>query len=109
MDIDENATGNISQQAVTRPTDNETGHDPNRPEVPPKTREVSPGSGEAELGKDQGPPDFSDPQSDSLGSSTAPNNPKQDPIAKENSYSPDFKSEPEHKPVQDADIDTQGG
>lgn len=36
MDIDENAPGNISQQAVTRTTDNETGHEPSRsaPEVP---------------------------------------------------------------------------
>ncbi|ETF09357.1 hypothetical protein ACYSTU_16500 [Pseudomonas glycinis] len=36
MDIDENAPGNQSQQAVTRTTDNETGHDPKRenPEVP---------------------------------------------------------------------------
>lgn len=31
MEIDENAPGNQSQQAVTRSTDNETGHDP-RPE-----------------------------------------------------------------------------
>lgn len=28
MEIDENAPGNQSQQAVTRSTDNETGHDP---------------------------------------------------------------------------------
>ncbi|WP_053161263.1 hypothetical protein [Pseudomonas sp. P1.8] len=77
MDIDENAPGNVSQ-GDTSSTDKETGHSPNRPEVPLKT--VS-----------------------------APNNPKQDPAAKDNSYSPDFKSEPEHKPVQDADIDTQGG
>lgn len=36
MEIDENAPGNRSQQAVTRTTDNETGHDParNAPEVP---------------------------------------------------------------------------
>lgn len=36
MDIDENAPGNKSQQEVTRTTDNETGHDPqrNEPEVP---------------------------------------------------------------------------
>lgn len=36
MDIDENAPGNHSQQAVTRTTDNETGHDTKRgnPEVP---------------------------------------------------------------------------
>lgn len=36
MDIDENAPGNKSQQKVTRTTDNETGHDPqrNEPEVP---------------------------------------------------------------------------
>ncbi|RON86773.1 hypothetical protein BK668_18620 [Pseudomonas fluorescens] len=36
MEIDENAPGNQSQQAVTRTTDNETGHDPKRnvPEVP---------------------------------------------------------------------------
>lgn len=36
MDIDEKAQGNISQQPVTRTTDNETGHDPHRdePEVP---------------------------------------------------------------------------
>ena len=27
MDIDKNAPGNISQQEVTRGTDNETGHD----------------------------------------------------------------------------------
>ncbi|QVN04667.1 hypothetical protein JYG35_13380 [Pseudomonas rhodesiae] len=30
MDIDENAPGNLSQQAVTRGTDNETGHDPRK-------------------------------------------------------------------------------
>ncbi|RIJ13486.1 hypothetical protein DXT77_00900 [Pseudomonas sp. 91RF] len=36
MDIDENAPGNQSQQAVTRTTDNETGHDPRykKAEVP---------------------------------------------------------------------------
>lgn len=36
MDIDENAPGNQSQQKVTRTTDNETGHDPQRknPQVP---------------------------------------------------------------------------
>ncbi|RON86774.1 hypothetical protein BK668_18625 [Pseudomonas fluorescens] len=36
MEINENAPGNRSQQAVTRTTDNETGHDPSRnaPEVP---------------------------------------------------------------------------
>lgn len=28
MDINEKAPGNLSQQAVTRGTDNETGHDP---------------------------------------------------------------------------------
>ncbi|NUT76609.1 hypothetical protein HNO86_16320 [Pseudomonas sp. C1C7] len=32
MDIDENAPGNMSQQEVTRTTDNETGHDPRRGE-----------------------------------------------------------------------------
>ncbi|OPA84033.1 hypothetical protein BFW87_29485 [Pseudomonas fluorescens] len=32
MEINENAPGNISQQAVTRGTDNETGHDPKRDE-----------------------------------------------------------------------------
>ncbi|WP_426136432.1 hypothetical protein [Pseudomonas sp. PWP3-1b2] len=32
MDINENAPGNISQQAVTRGTDNETGHDATRDE-----------------------------------------------------------------------------
>jgi hypothetical protein len=30
MDIDKSAPGNISQQEVTRGTDNETGHDPRR-------------------------------------------------------------------------------
>ncbi len=35
MDIDENAPGNQSQQAVTRTTDNETGHDPGRSEPQP--------------------------------------------------------------------------
>ncbi|CRM79697.1 hypothetical protein [Pseudomonas sp. 37 R 15] len=35
--------------------------------------------------------------------------PASDPGAEENDYSPDFKSEPEHKPETDADIDTQGG
>jgi hypothetical protein len=109
VDIDENATGNISQQAVTRSTDNETGHDSHRQEVPLKAPDLNPGSGEIEQGKDQGSPDVSDSQNESSGSATAPNNPKQDPIAKENPYSPDFKSEPEHKPAQDADIDTQGG
>ncbi|MFJ7315523.1 hypothetical protein ACIQVE_22750 [Pseudomonas sp. NPDC098747] len=36
MEIDENAPGNLSQQEVTRTTDNETGHDPRRdqPEIP---------------------------------------------------------------------------
>ena len=36
MDIDENAVGNMSQQDVTRRTDNETGHDPRKdqPQVP---------------------------------------------------------------------------
>ncbi|UFQ02766.1 hypothetical protein KJY40_14085 [Pseudomonas fitomaticsae] len=34
MDIDENAPGNRSQQAVTRTTDNETGHDPRKDESP---------------------------------------------------------------------------
>ncbi|EPA93997.1 hypothetical protein [Pseudomonas sp. G5(2012)] len=36
MDIDENAVGNMSQQDVTRTTDNETGHDPRKdqPQVP---------------------------------------------------------------------------
>lgn len=32
MEINEKAPGNISQQAVTRNTDNETGHDPRRDE-----------------------------------------------------------------------------
>ena len=32
MEINEKAPGNISQQAVTRGTDNETGHDPRRDE-----------------------------------------------------------------------------
>jgi hypothetical protein len=32
MDIDKSAPGNISQQEVTRSTDNETGHDPRRDE-----------------------------------------------------------------------------
>jgi hypothetical protein len=32
MEINENAPGNISQQDVTRGTDNETGHDPRRDE-----------------------------------------------------------------------------
>lgn len=34
MDIDEDAPGNRSQQAVTRTTDNETGHDPRKDESP---------------------------------------------------------------------------
>ncbi|QHD06577.1 hypothetical protein [Pseudomonas sp. R76] len=40
MDINEKAPGNLSQQAVTRGTDNETGHDPRRDgeaaELPPE-------------------------------------------------------------------------
>ncbi|SDU96492.1 hypothetical protein [Pseudomonas mucidolens] len=32
MEINENAPGNLSQQVVTRGTDNETGHDPQRDE-----------------------------------------------------------------------------
>lgn len=32
MEINEKAPGNLSQQAVTRGTDNETGHDPRRDE-----------------------------------------------------------------------------
>ena len=32
MDINKSAPGNISQQEVTRGTDNETGHDPRRDE-----------------------------------------------------------------------------
>eukprot|EP01133_Synstelium_polycarpum_P009849 gene9849-11510_t len=36
MEINEKAPGNVSQQGVTRGTDNETGHDPRRdqPEAP---------------------------------------------------------------------------
>lgn len=34
MEIDEDAPGNRSQQAVTRTTDNETGHDPRKDESP---------------------------------------------------------------------------
>ena len=106
MDIDENAPGNVSQQGGTGSSaDNETGHDPKRADVPLKKPEVDTSSGEKKLGNDPDSPNVSDP----FGSATAPNNPKPDPIAKENSYSPDFKSEPEHKPVQDGDIDTQGG
>jgi len=37
MDIDKSAPGNISQQEVTRGTDNEAGHDPRRDE-----REIRP-------------------------------------------------------------------
>ena len=106
MDIDENAPGNISQQGgAGSSADNETGHNPRRPDVPLKKSRINPGSGKNELGNDQDSTYVSDP----FGSATAPNNPKHDPVAKGNSYSPDFKSEPEHKPVQDADIDTQGG
>lgn len=36
MDIDKSAPGNISQQEVTRGTDNETGHDPWRDQLPPE-------------------------------------------------------------------------
>lgn len=35
MDIDENAPGNISQQDVTRTTDDEAGHDPKRDDQVP--------------------------------------------------------------------------
>lgn len=44
MDIDEKAPGNTSQQPVTRTTDNETAHDPQRdePEVPLPADDDSP-------------------------------------------------------------------
>ncbi|KAA0943532.1 MULTISPECIES: hypothetical protein [unclassified Pseudomonas] len=35
--------------------------------------------------------------------------PASDPVAKDNEFSPDFKSEQEPKPETDADIDTPGG
>jgi hypothetical protein len=106
MDIDESAPGNISQQGgVGSHADNEAGHDPKRPEVPITKPQINPSTGNKPLGSDRD----STHVSDAFGSATAPNNPKHDPVAKENSYSPDFKSEPEHKPVQDGDIDTQGG
>lgn len=44
MDIDKNAPGNISQQEVTRGTDNEAGHDPRRDEHeirPPQNDDAS--------------------------------------------------------------------
>jgi len=43
------------------------------------------------------------------GPDKVPNNPKNDSTAKENPFSPDFKSEPMHKPQKDADIDTPSG
>ena len=44
MDINENAPGNLSQQAVTRGTDNETGHDPRNDEdnIPLQTEDDAP-------------------------------------------------------------------
>lgn len=44
MEINEKVPGNISQQAVTRNTDNETGHDPQRDEdnVPLPTDDEAP-------------------------------------------------------------------
>lgn len=51
-----------------------------------------------------------DPDSpDPTGPAKAPNNPKSDSTAKENPYSPDFKSPPIPKPQKDADIDTPSG
>ncbi|MDD2059002.1 DUF6021 family protein [Pseudomonas sp. GD03860] len=63
----------------------------------------------ADLGFDPDSPDVSDPQVDPAGPAKAPNNPRHDRTARENEYSPDFKSEPEKKPNRDADIDTDGG
>lgn len=56
MEINENAPGNISQQAVTRGTDNETGHDPKRDEdnIP------SPPDDEAPLEEDMSDVDAAD-------------------------------------------------
>ncbi|MCW2272141.1 hypothetical protein D3C77_10150 [compost metagenome] len=51
----------------------------------------------------------SDAQGDSTEPVKAPNNPRHDRTARDNDYSPDFKSEPEKKPNRDADIDTDGG
>lgn len=46
---------------------------------------------------------------DPAGPGVAPHKPRPDPEAKENAYSPDFKSRPEPKPHHDADIDTPSG
>ncbi|MFY0729843.1 hypothetical protein [Pseudomonas sp. NFX15] len=106
MDIDEKAPGNVSQQGGAGiSADNEAGHDPKRTDTPQKKSEAHTNGGKEELDNDQD----STHVPDASGSAMAPNNPRNDAIAKENSYSPDFKSEPEHKPVQDGDIDTQGG
>lgn len=43
------------------------------------------------------------------GPEPVPHKPKPDSQARDNPYSPDFKSEPEPKPRRDADIDTDGG
>ena len=43
------------------------------------------------------------------GPEKVPNNPESDSTAEENSYRPDFKSQPEQKPLKDADIDTPSG
>lgn len=58
---------------------------------------------------DSGSPDLTGAPSDKPGSVSTPNAPKKDRLAEENEFSPDFKSEPEHKPKRDADIDTDGG
>ncbi|MBM3106104.1 hypothetical protein IIE18_13255 [Pseudomonas sp. V1] len=62
-----------------------------------------------DLGFDPDSPDLADPQVDPTGPAKAPHKPKHDPEARDNDYSPNFKSEPEDKPNRDADIDTDGG
>lgn len=54
-------------------------------------------------------PGLADPRLDPAGPGVAPHKPRPDPEAKENAYSPDFKSRPEPKPHHDADIDTPSG
>ena len=62
-----------------------------------------------DLGFDPDSPDLDDPQVDPTGPAKAPNEPRPDQAARDNDYSPDFKSKPEDKPRKDADIDTDGG
>ena len=77
--------------------------------TPQGPRSTEHGTGKHESGFDPDSPGLADPRLDPAGPGVAPDKPRPDPEAKENAYSPDFKSRPEPKPHHDADIDTPSG